>query len=243
MKPAGARLSDVSVSFPTSGGVVDALNGVSLTLAPASSTAILGRSGSGKSTLVSVLALLRRPTSGSVHVGGQDVSTLADAQLSRFRGRLVGTVFQSFHLDPAFTSMENVLLPWYFGVSGSRKQARRRASDLLELVGIPELAGRSPGQMSGGQRQRVAIARALFMEPSLLVADEPTGNLDEETAGLVAELLFALPAQTGTAVVVVTHDATIAAQADRRVRLRKGRISEDTSAHPGLEDSEMPLCE
>ena len=141
-------------------------------------------------------------------------------------------MFQSFHLDPAFSAADNVLLPRYFGGAGSRRDARRRAADLLELVGIPELADRSPGRMSGGQRQRVAIARALFTKPALVVADEPTGNLDEDTAGMVADVLFALPGRTGTAVVVVTHDAAIAAHADRLVRIAQGRVPLDGIGPP-----------
>ncbi|MEI2777727.1 MAG: ABC transporter ATP-binding protein [Tetrasphaera sp.] len=206
-----------------SGGVeVPALNEASLAIEHGSSTSVVGRSGSGKSTLISVLSLLRRPTSGRLLVDGTDVASLNDAELSTLRSRTVGTVFQSFHLDPALSSQENVLLPWYFGSRGPRRTARTRALDLLELLGIPELAGRRPTEMSGGQRQRVAIARALFAEPALLMADEPTGNLDEDTAGVIADVLFSLPATLGTAVVVVTHDAEIAARARSRVRLAHG---------------------
>ena len=219
-----ASLDDVGVDFRVGGEVVHALRSASLSIAQASSTAILGRSGSGKSTLVSILALLRRPTSGTVTVGGRSISGASEPEISVLRSRSLGTVFQSFHLDPGFSAAENVLLPWYFGSSLSRSQASARAHELLDLVGIAELATRRPGQMSGGQRQRVAIARALFNQPLVLVADEPTGNLDEDTAEVVADVLFGLPSETGTAVVVVTHDTAIAARAGAEVHIAQGRL-------------------
>lgn len=223
-------LENVSVQYDTSSGPVDAVNQICLQIPPASSTSIVGRSGSGKSTLVSVLSLLRRPTHGRVLVQGCDTRSLTDAALSRLRATCVGTVFQSFHLDHSFTAEANVLLPWHFSGSISRRAARARAGRLLEVLGIPELAGRYPGQMSGGQRQRVAIARALFAEPPLLIADEPTGNLDEDTAGVVAEVLYSLPSALSTAVVVVTHDPDIAATAGRRITLARGRVVEQDDA-------------
>ena len=187
--------------------------------------AVLGRSGSGKSTLIAVLSLLRQPTTGTLAIGGRPTARLGDRELARLRSRFVGTVFQSFHLDPGFTASENVMLPWVFGGSRRRATARAHAADLLALVGIGELATRKTGQMSGGQRQRVAIARALFNDPLLLVADEPTGNLDEATAESVAQLLFGLPRETGTAVVVVTHDEQISARADSVLRISQGRAA------------------
>lgn len=224
-EPPAAQLERVGVDFRVVGGrVVHALDEVSLTFEAASSTALLGRSGSGKSTLVSVLALLRRPTTGSVRVGSEDVSTRSDADVAALRSAFVGTVFQSYHLDHSFTATENVMLPWYFGSPLGRRAATARARELLEVVGVRDLAERRPGQMSGGQRQRVAIARALFGGPALLVADEPTGNLDEETAAEVADVLFSLPERTGAAVVVVTHDEQIAQRAGRTIRLRRGRV-------------------
>lgn len=222
-------LDAVGVDYDTGSGTVHALEMVSLTIPAASSTSVVGRSGSGKSTLVSVLSLLRRPTRGQVLAAGQDTANLPDPALSRLRAAAVGTVFQSFHLDPAFTAETNVLLPWYFTATTSRRDARARARDLLEILGIPELADRQPGQMSGGQRQRVAIARALFTQPPLLIADEPTGNLDEDTAAVVAQTLYSLPATLGTAVVVVTHDTDIADRADRRITLVRGQVSADTA--------------
>jgi predicted ABC-type transport system involved in lysophospholipase L1 biosynthesis ATPase subunit len=224
--PPVVALDQVSVDYNTGAGLVHAVDGVSLTVHASTSTSIVGRSGSGKSTLVSLLSLLRRPTRGTVKVNGQETGQLPDASLSRLRGSAVGTVFQSFHLDPAFTAETNALMPWYFSATSSFRSARARARDLLEVLGIAELADRYPGQMSGGQRQRVAIARALFTEPLLLIADEPTGNLDEDTASAVADTLFALPRTLSTAVVVVTHDPDIAQRAERHIALVRGRVVE-----------------
>ncbi|MGW5238438.1 ABC transporter ATP-binding protein [Monashia sp. NPDC004114] len=223
-QPAAAVLDEVSVEFDTRHDTSWALRSLSLTVPAASSTAIVGRSGSGKSTLVSVIALLRRPTSGRVTVSGRPTASLGDTQLARLRAHFVGTVFQSFHLDPAMTAAENVMLPWYFGGRASRRDARSRAAFLLDCLEIGELASRRPTEMSGGQQQRVAIARALFPEPRLLIADEPTGNLDERTAEVIGDQIFSLPALLGTAVVVVTHDAGIAARASRQLHLSGGEL-------------------
>lgn len=223
-RPAVAELHDVSVEFEACNDTSQALRSVSLTVPPASSTAIVGRSGSGKSTLVSVIALLRRPTAGRVMVSGRPTNALGDAQLARLRAQFVGTVFQSFHLDAAMSAAENVMLPWYFGGRASRREARARAAFLLDCLEIGDLASRHPTEMSGGQRQRVAIARALFPAPRLLIADEPTGNLDEKTAELIADQIFSLPALMGTAVVVVTHDPAIAARTTRRLHLSGGEL-------------------
>ena len=219
-------LDEVTVEYEVPGcPAVVALDRVSLTVRRGESMAVLGRSGSGKSTLIAVLSLLRQPTTGTLAIGGRPTARLGDRELARLRSRFVGTVFQSFHLDPGFTASENVMLPWVFGGSRRRATPRAHAADLLALVGIGELATRKTGQMSGGQRQRVAIARALFNDPLLLVADEPTGNLDEATAESVAQLLFGLPRETGTAVVVVTHDEQISARADSVLRISQGRAA------------------
>lgn len=218
-------LVDATVHFEAGGEVIRAIEGVSLDIHPGTSTSIVGRSGSGKSTLMSVLSLLRRPTSGRVFAQGRDASGLSDAELSALRATFVGTVFQSFHLDPTFTASGNVMLPWYFSGATSARRARARAGELLEVTGIPELADRYPGQMSGGQRQRVAIARALFADPALLIADEPTGNLDEDTARSVCDVLYSLPEKVSSAVVVVTHDLQIAAMAQNRVSIVRGVLA------------------
>lgn len=220
----GVQLVDIHHTYQSPAGPFDALRGIDLHLRDGASTAIVGRSGSGKSTLVSIMALLRTPTRGRVVMWGQDVSTLPDHQVSDVRGRQVGVVFQSFHLDPTATALENVLLPSYFRPDIPRRTARRTAMDKLDLVGVADLARRRPGEMSGGQRQRIAVARALLTDPRLLIADEPTGNLDEETAQQVAEEIFQLAPRLGTTVVVVTHDSDIAAQADAQVAIVGGRV-------------------
>lgn len=220
-------LNAVDVTFGTSDGPVNALRDVTFTCERGSSVAVVGRSGSGKSTLMSVLALLRRPTSGSVHVDGIDAATLTDRETARLRAEHVGVVFQSFHLEPSLVAQENVLLPWRFSDqhgARTRRDALVRARDLLDSLGVGDLARRPVGAMSGGQRQRVAIARALMSAPTVLVADEPTGNLDEETANAVADVLFRLPGTHGTSTVVVTHDLDVAARADRTVTLTQGEL-------------------
>jgi ABC-type lipoprotein export system ATPase subunit len=220
-----AELADVTVTYPSATTVVTALRDVSVGFPSGSSTAIVGRSGSGKSTLISVLSLLRRPTSGQVRFGDVVTSELADRQLSALRATMVGIAFQSFHLEASLTAAENVMLPWYFRSGRStRQQAHRRAVLVLDQLGIGELTDRRPHAMSGGQRQRVAIGRALFSEPTLFVADEPTGSLDEETANSVAATIFSLPAQFGTTVVVVTHDLAVAAMAQTRLELARGEL-------------------
>jgi ABC-type lipoprotein export system ATPase subunit len=220
-----ASLLGVSVEYPSPTGPVVALRDVTLDLPRATSTAIVGRSGAGKSTLVSVLALLRNPTRGEVHIGGTSTQALGPVARARLRAAEIGIVFQAFHLEPSFTVIDNVMLPWYFATERQpHRAARRRARELLEVLGIGELGERRPNQISGGQRQRVAIARALFPGPSLFIADEPTGNLDEETANGVADTILGLPARLGATVLVVTHDAVIAERADRRLTLVRGHL-------------------
>lgn len=234
--PPVAALRDIVVDYPlarergsgTLAGHVRAIDGVSLEFHSGTSTAVVGRSGSGKSSLVSVLALMRAPSSGRVEFAGVDVPAHAADQRARLRSASVGMVFQAFHLEPHLTATENVMLQWWMGEgAGRRAQARRRTRDLLDTVGIAELADRPVAHMSGGQRQRVAIARALFHQPALVIADEPTGNLDEETAEAVSGLLFSLPQVMGAAVVVVTHDAAVAGRANRIVELVRGQTVVD----------------
>lgn len=220
-----ASLRNVSVEYPSPAGPVVALRDVTLELPRSTSTAILGRSGAGKSTLVAVLALLRAPTAGEVRIGDIGATDLDPLERARLRASEIGIVFQAFHLEPSFTAVENVMLPWYFARRAeARRAALDRARGLLDLLGIGELGERRPNEMSGGQRQRVAIARALFPRPSLFIADEPTGNLDEDTAGGVAETLLSLPEHVGTTVLVATHDPVVADQADRRITLVRGGL-------------------
>lgn len=228
--PAAAALRGVEVDFETPGGVVHAVRGVDHEFARGTATAIVGRSGSGKSSLVAVMSLLRRPTRGDVLIDGRSSASMSDPSLAALRGTAIGTVFQRFHLDDDSSAAENVMMPWYFGGRSSRREALATATECLGRLGIAELAQRRTAAMSGGQRQRVAIARALFRDPLLLVADEPTGNLDEETANLVVSDLFSLPQRFGTTLVIVTHDADIAARADHVLHLTHGRVEHATVA-------------
>lgn len=223
-----ACLDDVRVSYPSHEGPVDALSGISFACEYGTSTAIIGRSGSGKSTLISVLSMLRTPTSGTVTIDGRDVAALPRRERDLLRAEKIGVVFQSFHLEPSLSVLDNTVLPWTFGATrANRRAAMTTAVDVLEQVGIADLARRRPNALSGGQRQRVAIARALFTRPAVFVADEPTGNLDEDTANSIAELLLSLPERFGSAVVLVTHDHAVAARAQRTLTITHGRFADE----------------
>lgn len=202
-------------------GQVRALNGVSLTVAPGEFVAITGPSGCGKSTLLNLLGALDRPDSGEVLFRGESLTRHAD--LDRFRSRQIGFVFQSFFLLPTLTARENVQVPMFGGTLGAADRARK-ADELLNLVGMAKRAGHRSGQLSVGERQRVALARALANDPALLLADEPTGNLDSDNADHVLELLVSLQRERGLSMVMVTHSADLAARADRVVRMRDGRV-------------------
>ncbi len=208
---------------------IAALRGVSLTLHHGEHVAILGPSGSGKSTLLQLLGGLDRPTAGSVLIGGEDTVAMAEAALARVRNRVIGFVFQGFHLHPRATALDNVALPLiYRGVR--RTERRRRAERLLARVGLADRVHHLPGQLSGGEQQRVAVARALVTEPAVLLADEPTGNLDSATGQCLLDLLSELNTERGVALAVVTHDREVAARAARQIVMRDGRIVEDTGA-------------
>jgi putative ABC transport system ATP-binding protein len=197
------------------------LAGIDLAIAPGEFVAILGPSGSGKTTLLGLLAGLDRPSAGEVHLGGRRIDDRTEDELARLRRGRVGFVFQSFQLLGNLTALENVLLPLELtGVS----RARERALELLGEVGLSERLAHYPAQLSGGEQQRVALARAFAPEPSVLFADEPTGNLDAETGARVLALIERLRERRGTTLVLVTHDPEVAARADRRVHLRAGRI-------------------
>lgn len=202
---------------------VAALRGVSFAVDHGDYVAIVGTSGSGKSTLLNLLGALDRPTAGTVSYDGRDVATLSDAELAELRNARIGFVFQSFHLLPRLTALDNVQLPLLYR-RGTVRSRRERALAALEAVGLADRTDHRPPELSGGQQQRVAIARALVTEPPLLLADEPTGNLDTTTGDDIMRLLETLHADRGVAVVVITHEPEIAARASRRIELRDGRV-------------------
>ncbi|MFZ5893325.1 MAG: ABC transporter ATP-binding protein [Myxococcota bacterium] len=217
------ELQQVTKLYTTAGASFTALDRVDLTLPARALSAIVGRSGSGKSTLMNLIAGLDRPTSGRVCVAGTDVHQSTETELARWRGRNVGVVFQFFQLLPTLTVAENVMLPMDLCGSYFGEGARQRALALLERVGIPEQADKLPLSLSGGQQQRAAIARALANDPAVIVADEPTGNLDSRTAAAVLELFWEL-SRAGKCVLVVTHDREVASVADRVIELADGRV-------------------
>ncbi len=222
---------DVTRSYALEGGTVEALRGVSLRIDQGEYAAVVGPSGSGKSTLMHLLGCLDRPTSGVLRIGGRDVAELSDTELATLRNETIGFVFQAFQLLARTTALENVGLPLvYRGVPKGERRERARAA--LEAVGLGHRTGHRPAQMSGGEQQRVAIARALVGEPQLLLADEPTGNLDTRNGAEVMAILEALNAERGVAVVLVTHDLEVAERARRQVRVRDGLVESDTAA-PG----------
>jgi putative ABC transport system ATP-binding protein len=187
--------------------------------------AVMGPSGSGKSTLLGLIAGLDWPTSGSIIIDGQDITKLREDEMAQLRGQKLGFVFQSYHLIPTLTALENVMLPMEF--NGGMNGAVNRAEHLLESVGLVERRDHYPAQLSGGEQQRVALARAFMMKPAVLLADEPTGNLDSANGRHVLELLIHLNKEEGTTLVLVTHDDVLASHAERRIVLRDGRVAED----------------
>ena len=229
MSAPAAEAVDVVRSYQLDGIAVEALRGVSLRIDESEYVAIVGPSGSGKSTLMHLLGCLDRPTSGELRIGGRDVSVLSDGELAELRNHTIGFVFQSFQLLGRTSALDNVALPLvYRGVRGSER--RDRAAAALESVGLGHRLQHRPGQLSGGEQQRVAIARALVGEPTLLLADEPTGNLDTRSGADVMATLERLNTDRGVAVVVVTHDPEVAAMARRRIALRDGLVESDSGA-------------
>jgi putative ABC transport system ATP-binding protein len=223
------QVSDAVKSYPLTAGEVVAVDHLSVSIAYGEFVAVVGRSGSGKTTLLNLLAGIDRPTSGVVRVAGADLGSLSESGLATWRGRHVGLVFQFFQLLPALTVIENVMLPMDFAKKIPVGERRGRAWQLLERVGIGDQADKLPATLSGGQQQRAAIARALANDPPILLADEPTGNLDSTTAEAVLELFADLNAD-GQTIVVVTHERDIRSIAGRQVTLQDGRIVEDERA-------------
>ncbi len=218
-----AIFDGVSKTYPSGTDSLTVLRDVSLTFQAGESVAIMGPSGAGKSTLLNILGTLETPTSGHVTINQHDPFSLSEKALAGFRNESIGFIFQDHHLLPQCTALENVLLPTL--VSSDRSSAIDRAHSLLEKVGLADRLDHKPAALSGGERQRVAIARALINRPALLLADEPTGNLDRGTAGRVVEMIFELQRQEGVTLVCVTHDDSLAARFDRRLELVDGSLN------------------
>ena len=224
-KAAGGRIEirDLGKTYMMDGTRIDALKGVNLDIARGDSLAILGVSGAGKSTLLHILGTLDRPTEGTFLYDGVSIFDWSEKKLAEFRNRKVGFVFQFHHLLPEFTSLENTMMPAL--IAGlTRSEARRRAEAILDEVGLTERRAHKPGELSGGEQQRVAVARALVMEPEMLLADEPTGNLDTETGSKIHDMLVELNRTRRITLVVVTHNQSLADRMSRCIGLRDGRI-------------------
>ena len=226
-------VSEVVKTYPLGSGEVVAIDHISLDIAHGEFVAIVGRSGSGKTTLLNLLAGIDRPTSGTIHAAGADLGSLSESGLATWRGRNVGLVFQFFQLLPTLTVVENVMLPMDFAKTVPADERRDRAQHLLGRVGIGDQADKLPATLSGGQQQRAAIARALANDPPLLLADEPTGNLDSTTAAAVLKLFAELNTE-GRTIVVVTHERDIRSIVNREVTLVDGRIVADEGERAGV---------
>jgi putative ABC transport system ATP-binding protein len=222
-----AALSAVNLTktYENAGRTLTVLDDVSFELAEGTSCAVVGPSGSGKTTLLGLCAGLDRPSSGAVHLAGFALQEQSEDGLAEIRSRHVGFVFQTFQLIPTLTALENVMVP---AELRGQRSAAARARELLDVTGLGDRADHYPTQLSGGEQQRVALARAFINEPHVLFADEPTGNLDADTSHLVVDLLFELNRETGTTLMLVTHDLELAAKADRILTLRGGRVETDT---------------
>jgi putative ABC transport system ATP-binding protein len=221
------ELNDVHVTLRSMAGPVKILRGIDLTVAAGSSVSVVGPSGSGKSTLLAVVGGIERPSTGAVRINGQALGELDEDRLAVFRGREIGILFQSFHLIPTMTALENVAVP--LELAGAR-QAFAQAAERLAEVGLSERADHYPGQLSGGEQQRAALARALSNHPKLLLADEPTGNLDQDTGHEIVELLFRVQRQRGMTLLLITHEPRLAARCERQLRMEGGRLQEAARA-------------
>jgi lipoprotein-releasing system ATP-binding protein len=221
------RLSGVTKSYNIGTPIeTEILHGIDLELARGEFAALIGPSGSGKSTLLHILGLLERPTGGQLEVAGLDIATLDDAGLTELRGRTLGFIFQFHHLLPGFSAIENVMMPALIDQGSYTAAMRQRALWLLDKVGLKEAADKRPSALSGGMQQRVAIARSLVQNPPLILADEPTGNLDSHTADDIFALMRDFNKEEGTAFLIVTHDPRLAGRCDRRIEMLDGRVGE-----------------
>jgi len=218
------QLSGIERKFTQGTRVIEVLRGVDLTIAQGETVALVAPSGAGKSTLLHIAGLLDSPTAGTVRIAGRDASSFSDDQRTNARRELIGFVYQFHHLLPEFSALENVVIP-QLAAGVSSAEARARAADLLDKVGLADRAGHRPAELSGGEQQRVAICRALANAPKLLLADEPTGNLDPETSGRVFDMLLDVVRDTRLAALIATHNHALAERMDRTVRLDGGRVA------------------
>ena len=213
------RTKEIRKSF----GTLEVLKGIVLLVERGEVVSIVGPSGAGKTTLLQILGTLSRPSSGEIEIDGEAVHALSDRQLSRFRNTKIGFVFQFHHLLPEFTALENVCIPGYIG-GRDRREVEKRAAELLEMLGMEHRSSHKPAELSGGEQQRVAIARALINSPAVLLADEPSGNLDTKNREEIHRLFFTLRDTLGQTVVIVTHDGQLAAMSDRKIEMVDGQI-------------------
>ena len=218
------QVRDLRLTLPSAAGPVNILRGIDLDVGTGEAVGIVGPSGSGKTSLLMVLAGLERASAGSVRLAGRELTGLGEDDLARLRRDQIGIVFQAFHLIPTMNALENVAVPMELA---GRRDASARAAEALQAVGLGHRLTHLPGQLSGGEQQRVALARAFAPRPRLLLADEPTGNLDQTTGETVMELLFGLRAQSGATLLLITHDPRLAARCSRRVHIADGRVQAD----------------
>src|SRR5271154_146339 len=232
--------SDVRKSFQHMGRTLEVLKGIDLQIDEGEVLAIVGASGAGKSTLLHCIGTLDVPTSGSIRLAGEELTTMSSSRLADLRNRTIGFVFQFHHLLPEFNALENVMMPGL--IQGrAKRDMEKPAAALLEEVGLRDRLLHRPGELSGGEQQRVALARAIVLEPKLLLADEPTGNLDSATSAQIHELFFAINKQRGTTIVVVTHNAALAASMPRVVALRDGSVEKDERQNASAWHPAIPL--
>ncbi len=220
------KIQDLHLSLESGAGMVNILRGINLSVEAGQTVGVVGPSGSGKSTLMSVIAGLERPTSGEVMVAGHSLTDMNEDELALFRRHNLGIVFQSFHLIQTMTALENVAVPLELA---GRRDAFERAEDELATVGLADRITHYPGQLSGGEQQRVALARAMVVDPKLVLADEPTGNLDGETGHVIIDLMFELHARQGTTLLLITHDPELAKRCNRVVHLANGMLEREES--------------
>jgi len=226
-------IEDLRKSFQHEGRTLDVLKGIDLNIYPQQILAIVGPSGAGKSTLLHCMGTLDLPSSGRIRLAGEELTTMSSSRLAAVRNRTIGFVFQFHHLLPEFSALENVMLPGL--IQGkNRREMERRARSLLEEVNLSHRVSHRPGELSGGEQQRVAVARALALDPKLLLADEPTGNLDSATSDAIHDLFFQINREHGTTIVVVTHNPAFAERMPRVVGMRDGRVEHDEIRTPAL---------